>query len=183
MKKALRQYRQSFKSKLVINVATLVAASILVVSVISYYQVRTSIRASASDHLTSILQGKKAAIETHFKHVTEQLVSFAANPAMADASKEFARAFAQIRTDSSGLVPYHIALGSMKKFYINDFLPELAKNSFYRTNTNYFPADSVTHILQHGYISENPNPYGSKQNLDAAMDGTAYSSVHANFIR
>ena len=35
--------------------------------------------------------------------------------------------------------------------------------------------------LQRLYITENPHPTGSKDNLDAASDGSAYSEVHAQY--
>ena len=35
--------------------------------------------------------------------------------------------------------------------------------------------------LQNWYITQNPNPTGSKENLDAAADGSLYSDVHAAY--
>ena len=35
--------------------------------------------------------------------------------------------------------------------------------------------------LQNWYITQNPNPTGSKENLDAALDGSLYSDVHAAY--
>lgn len=35
--------------------------------------------------------------------------------------------------------------------------------------------------LQRLYFEENPNPTGSKENLDFAPDGSVYSTVHSEF--
>lgn len=45
---------------------------------------------------------------------------------------------------------------------------------------NEIPGDQSTY-LQDWYIQRNPNPTGSKENLDYASDGTVYSDVHAKY--
>lgn len=41
--------------------------------------------------------------------------------------------------------------------------------------------DRPTETLQRLYIEDNPHPTGSKENLDAAADGSRYSAVHAEY--
>jgi methyl-accepting chemotaxis protein len=41
--------------------------------------------------------------------------------------------------------------------------------------------EGQTETLQRLYIDENPNPTGSKENLDFAPDGSAYSTIHAKY--
>ncbi len=40
---------------------------------------------------------------------------------------------------------------------------------------------SATQYLQKAYITDNPHPTGEKEKLDAASDGSAYSSAHAKY--
>ena len=40
--------------------------------------------------------------------------------------------------------------------------------------------DQLSYLQRH-YITENPNPTGEKENLDAALDGSTYSSEHQRF--
>ena len=41
--------------------------------------------------------------------------------------------------------------------------------------------EGQTATLQRLYIDDNPNPTGSKENLDFAPDGSVYSTIHAQF--
>ena len=46
---------------------------------------------------------------------------------------------------------------------------------------SWLPTDPRSRALQQLYITDNPNPIGKKEALDAAPDGSAYSQAHAKY--
>ncbi len=80
------------------------------------------------------------------------------------------------------------ALGSYLSSIQQD-LSSLSYNEYVRQALSDFQAawnelgfqGNQKEILQRLYIEENPNPLGSKHQLDAAEDGSVYSQVHARY--
>jgi len=72
---------------------------------------------------------------------------------------------------------------------IQQDLSSLSKNEYVRQALNDFNdgwneigfKGNPTKVLQRLYIDDNPNPTGSKEELDYAQDGSVYSEMHAKY--
>jgi len=96
-----------------------------------------------------------------------------------DAMDEFEEAFNEISLDDVS-----INRGSLQSYYDNEFGEEYKRRNqgdAYDTQELLGQLVPRAAYFQNLYISENPNPLGSKDLLNAASDGSRYSALHAKY--
>ncbi|MBN1187603.1 MAG: PAS domain-containing protein [Bacteroidales bacterium] len=157
--------------------------SIVTIGVISIYNSRKTVRELSEDRLTAIREGKKASVENYFSQVKNQARTYSENTMVVGAMQEFKDAFHNIARDTNTSYTQDKIIEietSLKNYYSSNFLSLLnSKLDIVRTVENIWPGDIVASILQHYYISTNPNQAGSKQLLTKAEDGSQYSEIHS----
>ena len=100
-----------------------------------------------------------------------------------DAARDFSPAFFNIK-DELGLTDSDVSRmrTSVAGYYTGPFTSEFKSRSVDSVNAgSLVPTHASAVILQNLYISENPNPLGSKDALVAADDGSTYSALHAKY--
>jgi hypothetical protein len=136
---------------------------------------------SKFDQLKSITSTKKRSIEYYFEIIRNQILTFSENTMVIDAVKNFKTAFYKINEGLSTEKRPAISK-SLRVYYENEFIPRLNENTDETADAEkYFPADAVSSVLQHLYISQNTHPTGQKSLLDDAGDGSEYSKIHAYY--
>lgn len=143
----------------------------------------SALRTDSFNKLTAIRETKKRQIESYFEQVRNQILTFSESQMIIDGMKDFKTAFHRIKSDKSvsesQLSEYQDAV---KEYYKSEFLPRLnLSTSGENTIDQYWVDDFTTTILQYRYIANNPNPTGSKDDLDFATDDSQYSRIHAEY--
>ncbi|WP_276374172.1 GAF domain-containing protein [Chryseolinea sp. H1M3-3] len=136
---------------------------------------------SKFDQLKSITFTKKRNIEYYFDIIRNQILTFAENAMVIEATNAFGAAFFNIDVNLP-FEKFKEIEKDVKSYYERDFIPKLNEYvSAELKSAVYIPKDTRTLILQHQYISNNPHPTGSKSLLNYVQEGGAYSSVHASY--
>ncbi len=187
------------KQKMFIGSAVLAALSVAITAYnvgIDAGEIGTeAMEAVAINHLTSVRDSKKQQIEAYFANVRNQLRFFSQNTANITAIQEFSQAFPLFQqqisrnevsedgppeTDNNALPldKYKVALSN---FYDTEY-----KAEFESLNAKPPPAKDTflaslspnAIALQYFYIAHNPNPIGTKEELDFSGDASKYSHTH-----
>ncbi len=147
---------------------------------------------SADSRLVAICGIKKSEITSYFNTISNQMASFAEDPSVVDALRDFGAGFAKYRDEISnertlnGPEEFSIKKirAELRSYYGNAFTREYEKQNpnLQASATNKIDLlndDAVA--LQHAYIVANDNPIGNKQKLDTADTVTSYGNTHAKY--
>ena len=167
---------------------------LLFVTVVSYRSATSGLD-TVSDHASNDMQAKATAllemqrglktaqIEAYFEQIRDQMLTFSENRMVVEAMRSFPECFDayadQASVDSDTLAEYRTDLST---YYTEDFAGEYqSQNSGATIDAAQLLAslDDQSIALQHAYIKANPNPLGSKHELDSADTETDYGQLHA----
>ncbi len=141
-----------------------------------------ALREQVAERLVAVTDVKRAGIERYFQSINDQILTFSEDPMVVEAMGDFREHFADYRNATSADASDLKAMrGKLEDYYSQQFGGEYAsQNDGKKADTTRFLSmlDEDSIVLQHRYIADNPNPLGSKEVLDAASDGTAYSQLH-----
>ncbi len=148
-----------------------------------YVSERTALEEESFKKLRAIRELKGSQIERYFQLIRNQIETFSENQMIIDAMKEFKESFktvdSELELDETELAT---AESNLEEYYDREFLTRLNPNLAEKVGIEeYWPPDKTSLILQDLYISSNSNPTGSKAELNAATDGSLYSSTHGRF--
>ncbi|MDG2223110.1 MAG: methyl-accepting chemotaxis protein [Rubripirellula sp.] len=143
------------------------------------------LRVKIEQQLTAARDLKQAEVQDYFKTIQDQVITFSSDVMIVDAMRGFNSAFSkyceQREIDDKDVTSMR---QHVSRYYEQSFAPE------YETqNENQDPGalsrlaqlGSSAVAMQDSYISENPNPLGSKHLLDAATNGTDYDRLHEKY--
>ncbi len=170
-------------TKLVVIFLLIGVTAITSVGFVSLRSADSAMRKESFNKLVAIREMKASQIEDYFKFIRDQVATFSESRTVVEAMMQFKDAYHVIDQDL-GIDENQMASidAKLEKFYENEFLPRLNPNlDSHVTARPYLPKDKNTRILQSIYIVDNPNPVGSKHQLDKADDGSLYSEVHDVF--
>jgi anti-anti-sigma regulatory factor/HAMP domain-containing protein len=164
-------------------VTLLVVTGFLVAGVIgqlSYRNARAALERQSLERLTAVREVKAEQIESYFQEIRSQLVTLAEDPSVVRATLEFRSSFRLLGREpapsAEGTPPAELGL---RRYYEEEFLSRLARADGEAPAFGaVWPTDPQTQHAQSLYLARNPFAVGSKQLLDAADDGSAYSAAH-----
>ncbi len=146
-------------------------------------EVGGTLRQQALEKLTAVREVKKNAIENYFRIVKRQIQTFSENRMIKESMVNFNDRLDTFRDfndiDDARLEELRAKL---KTYYMDEFAKRYSSD-----NKGTAPADIESIIdnldadavaLQYYYIKENPNPLGSKQDMDRATDISSYTRAH-----
>jgi len=148
----------------------------------TYSRASSSLDDEARTKLQVVREITAKQVERYFQSLRDQLVVVAADPSTRDAFRDFRDGFRTVlQDDAAGEAEKKRSLADLEAWYATEFA------SRYKQETgNEMAAKGLTDVLgeagawlQDLYIRRNENPIGSKDALDAAADGSAYSRAHA----
>ncbi|MFO1081107.1 MAG: adenylate/guanylate cyclase domain-containing protein [Reyranellaceae bacterium] len=170
--------RRSLAAKLFAVLLLLGGGAVLATSTLGYLQSKEALRQSIYDGLTLARKGKARQVDTYLRTMRVQLAQLAVSKMVVEASREFRDAFDELdRQPLSDDLRRKLA-----DWYEAQFMPEtrrlLGKDV---AVADYLPAGAAATYLQYHYIAANPHPYGQREIVNDAGDGSAWSRAHAVF--
>jgi methyl-accepting chemotaxis protein len=174
----------TIRSRLLVGSLALVAVPLLlatvIVGVLADRGATESLTRRASEQLDAIATVKRGEISAYFTEVASNLRVVAETPDIRAAL----RALPQAMADLPGTIetPDAARRETLKAYWGGDFEREYRRRNGdaeagIAIRVDALPDDTVA--AQYLYIATNPNPLGSKNTLDDARDGSAYSRLHA----
>ncbi len=180
MSRILRYLRwaTSLQVQLLLAAMLIALVPLFIVSSTSEARSEDALRDSSFEKLVAVRSTKADQIESYFGFIEGQVRTLSADTMVVEAMKGFATAFPELnegRDSSTGAA-------GLASYYQDEFLPRLNENlDTPASASTYVPRNETVSIAQQLYLSGNPNPLGSKDNLDDAGDGSAYSALHSKF--
>jgi class 3 adenylate cyclase len=169
----------SIKSKLLVMLLSVSLFSTIVIASLNYYATYHALQASVFSHLTSLRTARTAQIKQLLERLVLETRANSEGVAV-DAAREFIGAFRQLEADTVALDPAKDA--ALRQFYREQILTALAEDSGSKVEINaVYPEALVTRYLQYEYIANNPFPFGEREGMIRAEDGSAYSQAHEKF--
>jgi serine phosphatase RsbU (regulator of sigma subunit) len=151
-----------------------------IIGFMSYEKGQESLEAESFNRLTAVREMKATQIESYFRLIRDQLITFSEDKMIISASVNFISGFNTItnesRTDKRAIEKINQGL---THYYNREYLPRLNKNLLKKVTIKEESSTNLsTRILQNQYIYKNQNPVGSKHKLNAATDSSSYSKAH-----
>lgn len=150
--------------------------------VISYSisdQVSDALYKQASEKLTAVREMRREQIQEYFSQQKSIIASLATEVNTATAMRDFSNSFDVSAT------PDDADLQSIKGYYTNDFFKQYRKLDQHIADSDVTAfidkADNSTLFYQSRYISNNPNPVGSKQLLNQAPNKSKFASRYDRY--
>ena len=140
------------------------------------------LNASADSKLTAVCEVKKSQVTEYFQNASRQIRTMARSQQIIASVRSFTQGFRSFIDDrkNSGLeVPED--KNQLRSYYQSIFAGEYTKNNpgkQYDVEGKFTQLSNAAVALQHSFISVNPNPLGSKQQLDTTAFGTKYDATH-----
>lgn len=169
--------------KLILTLLTLAVLPLTFFTLISYNLASSALLDADLKNLTLVRELKAQQIEDYFLQVRNQVSTFSHSTMTVNAMREFTAAFHAIDEEQEITEDQWKQVESrLNKFYTGEFIPGLEKGLGKKVNIeDYYPEDKHTRLLQDLYISFNPHPIGSKQELDCHDDKSLYGRVHKKY--
>ncbi len=133
--------------------------------------------------LSASRDSKDRELENYFGQIREQVIQLSEDQMIINAMRGFKAGFHEADSlMAEAPSTLEEVDGVLSGYYSTQYLSRLngsIGNSFELTDV--WPADEETRYWQYQYIARNPHPVGSKHELPAANDGSAYSEAHATY--
>ncbi len=159
--------------------------ALLVGGLIGWYSdnhAEKALEAQAKAHLISLREDRASQIVSYFNAMQSQAQAYAKDRMTIDALRRFHTSFHSLKDEIP--VDKQQALTTLQGYYKNDFLTQFSKHNNGKTTSVDALLQKLGNdgaLLQNFYISSNPNPLGSKDNLIDTKDGSSYALDHALF--
>jgi methyl-accepting chemotaxis protein len=163
----------------------LLLVSLVPLALMGYATYRSASQAldtEARAKLTVVREITVKQVERYFAGLHDQLRVLADDPSTREALGDFRDGFRTVLQDGVISEPEQSrARRDLGVWYANEFAPRYKEESGSEVQTDGLTAvlGDATTWLQDLYLVRNTNPTGSKDLLDAAPDGSAYSRAHA----
>ncbi len=140
--------------------------------------------------LVSARDVREESVRTYFDSIQTSIEIMAADLSVVAAMKEFTAEFNNLDqasaaypgADNSADESLGYQRSSVEQYYRNQFSEKLSEYKQEGVSVDsLIPKSRASVLLQGNYISDNPNPLGSKNNLSRAEDGSRYSDVHGKY--
>jgi class 3 adenylate cyclase len=169
--------RLSIRTKLLVGLSLFGALAVATTSWIGYFNAKRSLTAAAMQQLTGIRRSRAYHVESYFRTVRNQALTWSEDPLFVSALISFADAF---RLESKPQPPDVIS--AVQDYYTDIFYPRLKRYVPARSRPDdYFPATQEAYRAQYSFISKNPYPREERDKLDTPSVPGIYAKVHSQF--
>jgi class 3 adenylate cyclase len=171
--------RLSIQTKMILLLLAVSLSSIAVVAWNSYKSGRSALIRAAEDHLKGVQVAKTTTLKAMLDSLRDQVISMSDSHVTIDGMREFRAAYKSL--NAASLTPEQSE--KLEGFYENDFLPKLAEQiDGEPVLEQYLPVKPAERYLQYHYLSNNPHPYGKKQELEESeSDQSSYGKIHETY--
>ncbi|MFK7759464.1 MAG: methyl-accepting chemotaxis protein [Phycisphaerales bacterium] len=159
------------------------AGGIITLGVMANHQVSDSIVNIKTESLVSTIEERSSQLAGKIETVRDQMLVLSSNESLAQATAKFDTAFGSLvdELEKSG-VKNPTDNGPMNSYLDRDFggtLKELGRP--YRGSGAYTPESVNARAAQRMYIAQNPNPVGSKHELNRSPEKVPYNAIHEQY--
>jgi len=171
--------RLSIQTKMILLLLAVSLSSIAVVAWNSYKSGRAALIRAAEDHLKGVQVAKTTTLKAMLDSLRDQVISMSDSHVTIEGMREFRAAYKSLNAASLTQEQSE----KLEGFYENDFLPKLAEQiDGEPVLEQYLPVKPAERYLQYHYLSNNPHPYGKKQELEESeSDQSSYAKVHETY--
>jgi PAS domain S-box-containing protein len=170
-------------AKILIILVLVAATSVVLFGYMNYREARRVLRTESFNKLTAVREMKAQQVEDYFETIVGQVTTFSESRTVVEAMDQFKASFvaleAEAAVDHGAETP---ADPELIAYYTGEFFPRLKANTVGELGQDaalgFIPKAARSRHLQEQYTAENPHPTGEKHRLDAAADGSEYSTVH-----
>ena len=128
--------------------------------------------------LDSVREIRRNQVEDYFATIKAQIVTMAENGMVVQAAQDFSNNFRDL---TPSLADSDITR-SIRNYYEQGFGKTYQENTQTSADiASLLPRSEGARYAQYLYLSENSHPLGEKHQLDAANDGSAYSTSHSAY--
>jgi class 3 adenylate cyclase len=175
--------RLSIQSRLLLILLLVSIGSMLSIAFLSVNQAERALRRAVFQRLIGQRNSRARQVTDYLDSVRNLVITFSNERTAQSAMKECLAAYREM-----GAKPAPPALDArLRSFYSDTFFPALkARVDGELQLEQYVPRSTAARRLQYLYLATNPFPYGKKEELDAAADGSRYSAIHGRvqpFVR
>ena len=175
--------RLKLGTKLAIGGTLLAVIPALAIGVFSGRSSQATVLDQSKVSLLNTANVRANRIAQYFGTIDKQIVNFAQNPFIVDATREFAQAFANVPAELEAAGVDTTGWESdVRGYYEGEFKPRFNEaGGAYRGAASYVPASDAGVLLQAMYLANNPNAVGSKLDLDRSGEEIAYNELHEKY--
>ncbi len=164
----------SFRQKIITSLVLMGLIPVMLYAGVSIFKIYKLSKSEMMETLESVGDGIGITLEYYFNTVHSQSRTMAMNQTVLEAMQEFSAA-------AAAFDPATVAIDTAAMRARYQTQQEKTPGTNAGQEQSWMPTDPHALALQNLYIAQNSNPLGSKQLLDAAPDGSRYSSAHAKF--
>lgn len=153
------------------------------ISWISQDTARATIGEQTENHLVSMRESTKNAIEDYFEMLQKQIKTFSDDRMIIEAMVEFRQSFAQYRNESN-ITNLSSKRNALADYYRQEFNNEYARRNVKQDSNSLKWLDQLDDnsiALQDLFISANPNNLGEKDKLSHVGGPSNYAAVHSKY--
>ncbi len=144
---------------------------------IAVYQSKNALIEAEKHVIEGIREARRQRVESYFEVINDQMINFANNLMVRQATAELATAFDSIDASSSELSAHSQALA---QYFDREFRPRLNDaEQPYRGAASYTPSSVQGRVLLDWYLASNPHAVGEKLELARAASDVDYNRLHA----
>jgi methyl-accepting chemotaxis protein len=175
--------KMKLRSKLLTAFLSVGIIPFAILALVALHEAGGALSKQAFDQMQSMREVKKGQVEQYLQTVKDQAITLSEDRMVVNAMTQLDYGYdAFISENQWGPEKLKELRAKLAAYYENDF-----SNAFRNQNDGRSPdvgrilsrLDDATVALQYSYIKDNPNPLGSKDKLDKALDASKYSQDHA----
>lgn len=141
----------------------------------------SSLTHAAEAKLTSLREVRKQQLTDYFGQLSNSLQAFAVNATVVDGFKSLRQAYA-VAAEGSKPETIKQLRDELKNSYLTEFATEFAKRNPEPATGLQAVVDALEPaqvVLQHAFITANPNPLGEKNKLAEPSESSNFGAIHA----
>jgi class 3 adenylate cyclase len=168
----------SIRYKLLSLLLLLGVATFAVTGTIAYLKYLSALKQDAMNQLIGVTRSKRFQIQSYYQTIHHHAETLSDDRMFIDAMREFRTAYLKIDAAS---IPA-ASLEAVLEDYRTNFFPKMQELNIARPRlADYLPYSPAAIQLQYLYIVKNPNPWGHRDELVDAGDGSEYSRIHHKY--
>ena len=170
------------RNKLILAFLVVAMVPAIALAMTLYRNSADSLVEQAFGQLDAVRTIKTNQVNDYFNLIKNQVTTFSENRMVVDAMRQFPDALISARSENN------VSEAELKQieeqlytYYASDFTNEYRSRNDGQNpplNNQFSLLDDDSMYLQYLYIKSNPNPLGSKDQLDRAKDNSRYSQLH-----
>lgn len=164
----------SFRQKIIVALVMVGTIPMLMQASVMIYETYTRVHEQLEQELAVSRADIAARTEDYFNIIIKQVRTMGNNHAVHGALREFSAAVEELDPAN---VPVDMA--KLRERYV--YQQANTSGTVPTDVDTWLPDEAKMRVIQHMYVSGNPNIIGEKQKLDAAPEPVAYNRIHAKY--